>query len=87
MIEKLVYMQVEDKKVTFEKEDGSTIIYPLFKVPKNFKLGDIIKVIIFEEDVIAFIGIDKEEMNRRRANIKAKKMSLRERAKRATNES
>ena len=85
MIERLVYMQVESKMVTFEKENGETIIYPKFLVPGKYKTGDILKVIILDEDTIAFLGKDTKEMERRSAEIQPKKLSLRERAKRSTN--
>ena len=85
MIERLVYMQVEDKMVTFEKENGETIIHPKIFVPSKYKTGDILKVIILDEDTIAFLGKDTKEMERRSAEIQAKKLSLRERAKRNTN--
>ena len=55
-------------------------------MPQTFKSGDIIKVIILAEDSITFIGIDEKEMERRCAKMKAKKLSLRERAKRPINE-
>ena len=85
MIERLVYMQVENKMVTFEKENGDTIIYPKIFVPAKYKIGDILKVIILDEDTIAFLGKDTKEMERRSEEIKPKKLSLRERAKRSTN--
>lgn len=85
-MERIVFMQTEDNMVTFERENGKTIIYPEVLVPQKYKTGDIIKVIILGEDRIVFIGRDQKEMDRRQANIKEKKMSLRERARRTTNE-
>lgn len=85
MIERLVYMQVENKMVTFEKENGDTIIYPKVLVPSKYKTGDILKVIILDEDTIAFLGKDTKEMERRSAELQSKKLSLRERARRSTN--
>ena len=85
MIERLVYMQVEDRMVTFEKQNGETIIYPKFLVPSKYRTGDILKVIILDEDTIAFLGKDTKEMERRSAELQTKKLSLRERAKRTTN--
>lgn len=85
-MERIVFMQTEDNMVTFERENGKTIIYPEVLVPQKYKTGDIIKVIILGEDRIVFIGRDQKEMDCRQANIKEKKMSLRERARRTTNE-
>lgn len=85
-MERIVFMQTEDNMVTFERENGDTIIYPLDMVPQKYKSGDIIKVTILGEDNIIFIGRDQKEMERRQANIEEKKMSLRERVRRTTNE-
>ena len=84
-MERIVFMQIEDNMVTFERENGDTIIYPLDMVPDKYKLGDIIKVTVLGEDHIIFLGRDQKEMDRRHANLKEKKMSLRERARRTTN--
>lgn len=80
----LVFMQEEDAMVTFEKEDGDTIIYPIVMVPKQYKEGDIIKSII-HLDWIEFIELDTEEMERRQANMRPKVIALRNRARRSTN--
>lgn len=87
MIEKIVFMQVEDGMVTFERENSDTIIYPIALVPISFKEGDIIKAIIHEENVIEFLEIDIEEMEYRREKIAKRKASIRERAKRSSNKS
>ena len=85
MEEKIVFMQVEDNMVTFEKENGDTIIYPIDLVPFDFLEGDIIKAIIHSEDFIEFLELDIDEMNRRREEIRSKKAGLRDRARRSTN--
>ena len=85
-MERIVFMQTEDNMVTFERENGTTIIYPIDMVPQKYKLGDIIKVTILGDDNIIFLGRDQKEMERRQANIEEKKMSLKERARRTTNE-
>ena len=84
-MERIVFMQTEDNMVTFERENGDTIIYPADMVPKKYKSGDIIKATVLGDDNIIFIGRDQKEMDRRQANIEEKKMSLRERARRTTN--
>lgn len=85
-MERIVFMQTEDNMVTFERENGTTIVYPLDMVPQKYKSGDIIKATILGEDHIIFLGLDQKEMDRRQANIETKKMTLRERARRTTNE-
>lgn len=82
MVERIVFMQVEDNMVTFEKENGTTIIYPLSFVPGAYTQGDIINVIVHGEEFIEFLEIDTDEMNYRRERILEKKTSLRERARR-----
>lgn len=84
MKERIVFMQLEDNMVTFEKENGDTIIYPIILVPTDYKEGDIIKAIVHGEDFIEFIELDKEEMEYRKAKIQAKKLSLRQRARRSS---
>lgn len=84
MGERIVFMQVEDNMVTFEKEDGSTIIYPKNLVPSCYTEGDIIKVIIHSEDNIQFLELDTEEMDHRRQSLIARKARLRTRARRST---
>lgn len=84
MEEKIVFMQVEEMMVTFEKENGETIIYPIFLVPQQYKEGDIIRAIV-HLDWIEFIELDPDEMKCRQAKVAKKKASLRERAKRSTN--
>ena len=84
MLERIVFMQVEDMMATFEKEDGSTISYPLPMVPQQYKEGDAIKAII-HFDWIEFVELDTEEMERRRAQIARQKLVLRQRARRSTN--
>jgi len=81
MPEKIVFLQCEDGMVTFEKEDGDTIIYPLGIVPSSYKDGDIIKVII-HDDFIEFLELDIDEMNCRRQNMADRKSKLRNRAMR-----
>lgn len=86
MAEKLVFMQTEDNMVTFEREGGTTIIYPISLVPDSYKEGDIIEAIVHvEENFIEFLELNTHEMNLRRANITPKKSRLRDRAKRSTN--
>ena len=84
MNEKLLYMQTEDGMVSFERDDGSTIIYPLSSVPDTFKEGDIIISIVHGEDYIEFIEIDTAEMEARRARVAARAARIRARAQRAT---
>lgn len=85
MKENIVFMQIEDNMVTFEKENEDTIIYPISLVPIQYKEGDIIQVIIHEQDYIEFIELNVEEMEKRRQNVMNKKLRLRERARRSTN--
>lgn len=85
MIEKIVFMQIEDDMVTFEKENGDTIIYPEIMVPEKYKIGDIIKATILENGSIIFYERDTKEMERRSSMLQEKKLSLRERAKKTTN--
>lgn len=84
MTERLLYMQTEDGMVSFERDDGSTIIYPLSNVPDTFKEGDIIISIVHNEDSIEFIEIDTVEMEARRARVAARAARIRARAQRAT---
>lgn len=78
MTERIVYMQVEDDMVTFEKENGNTIIYPKKLVPDSYKMGDIIKVIIQEDiECIDFIELDVEEMQNRQRKAAERKRKLR----------
>jgi len=84
MIEKIVFMQVEDDMVTFEKENGDTIVYPLSLVPISYNSGDIIKVILHRENFIEFLELDTDEMDYRRASIVNKKLRLKERASKNT---
>ena len=85
MKENVVFMQIEDNMVTFERENEDTIIYPISLVPVEYKEGDIIQVIIHEEEVIEFIELNVEEMKKRRQDVMKKKSRLRERARRSTN--
>ena len=85
MIERIVFMQIEDNMVTFEKEDESTIIYPKSLVPSCYTEGDIIKVVIHSEDNIQFLELDTNEMEHRRQSLMARKARLRTRARRSTN--
>lgn len=82
--ERLVFMQIEDGMVSFERDDGSTIIYPISKVPDTFKEGDIIISIVHSEDFIDFLELDTPEMERRHASISAKAARIRARARRAS---
>lgn len=84
MTERLVFMQTEDNMVSFERNDGSTIIYPKEAVPANFKEGDIIISIVHSEDLIEFIELDTLEMEARHARVSARAARLRARAQRAT---
>lgn len=84
MSERIVFMQVEDMMATFEREDGSTISYPVPMVPQPYKEGDVIKAII-HFDWIEFVELDIEEMERRRAQVARQKLVLRQRARRSTN--
>lgn len=84
MNERLLYMQTEDGMVSFERDDGSTIIYPLSSVPDTFKEGDIIISIVHSEEYIEFIEIDTIEMEARRARVAARAARIRARAQRAT---
>ena len=85
MTVRIVFMQVEDNMVTFEKEDGSTIIYPKNLVPSCYTEGDIIKVIIHGEDNIQFLELDTAEMDHRHKSLMARKARLSARASRSTN--
>lgn len=85
MTERLLYMQTEDGMVSFERDDGSTIIYPLSSVPDTFKEGDIIISIVHSEDYIEFIEVDTVEMEARHARVSARAARIRARAQRATN--
>lgn len=84
MTERLVFMQTEDNMVSFERDDGSTIIYPKEAVPENFKEGDIIISIVHSENLIEFIELDTAEMEARHARVSARTARLRARAQRAT---
>ena len=83
--EKIVFMQTEDNMVTFERENGDTIIYPLVLVPSCYEEGTIIKSIIHENHFIEFLELDYDEMLSRREKIRTKKLGLRARARRSTN--
>jgi len=83
-MERIVFMQVEDDMVTFEKSNGNTIIYPICYVPEPYKEGDIIKVII-HEDFIEFVERDIDEMKLKSKILAPKKSRLRDRARRSTN--
>ena len=85
MPENIVFLQCEDDFVTFEKDDGTTITYPIGCVPFGYKDGDIITVIIHDK-FIEFLELNIDEMNRRYANMAEKKSRLRNRAKRSTNQ-
>ena len=84
MTERLVFMQTEDNMVSFERDDGSTIIYPKEAVPDNFKEGDIIVSIVYSEENIEFIELDTAEMEERHARTAARAARLRARAQRST---
>ena len=83
--ERLVFMQIEDGMVSFERNDGSTIIYPISKVPDTFKEGDIILSIVHSEDFIEFLELDTLEMEARHARISEKASRIRARARRSSN--
>ena len=84
MTERLLHMQIEDGMVSFERDDGSTIIYPKELVPENFKEGDIIISIVHSETCIEFLELDTAEMEARRARVAARAARLRQRARRST---
>lgn len=84
MAERLVFMQIEDNMVSFERDDGSTIIYPKKSVPDNFKEGDIIISIVHSEEYIEFIELDTAEMEARHARIADRAARIRARAQRTT---
>lgn len=85
LMERLVFMQCEDGIVSFEKEDGNTIMYPATRIPEDYKEGDIIKAVIYEENIadgigfIEFYGIDVVEMERRRSKNEKRRSRLRNR--------
>lgn len=81
--ERIVFMQTEDRQVTFERENGDTIIYALALVPPEYKEGDIIKVIVHDENFIEFLELDVDEMNRRRQSSRLKRERLGRRIRRA----
>lgn len=81
MVEKIVYMQQEDNMVTFERENGDTIIYPKDSVPGLYVQGDIIKAVISDNNSIQFLELDIEEMNLRSQILKYRKSKIRERAR------
>ena len=89
--ERLIIMQTEDGMVSLEREDRTTLIYPLQSFPKNIPNveGTIIRAIVHSEDCIEFIAIDTiamEESKRKRAQRKGKRQRLRERARRSTSQ-
>ncbi len=86
IIERLLFMQTEDNMVSFEKENGDTIIYPVALIPLVYKEGDIIKSIVHDDDFIEFIELDLEEMRARAERIKTRAARLRARAMRSTEE-
>jgi len=77
--ERLVIMQTEDNITTLEKEDGDTLYFPSSLIPSSYSEGDIVNAIIYSEDKIEFLGLDAEEMERRRLAIQEKKAKLRDR--------
>ena len=83
MMERIVFMHVEDGMVTFEKENGDTIIYPICYVPEVYNEGCIINAII-HNDFIEFLEVDTDAMMQNELMI-SKKSMLRSRAKRSTN--
>jgi len=85
MIERIVFLQCEDNIVSFEKENGDVIFYPISIIPPTFKEGDIINVIIHDENFIEFLELDVDEMNSRHKQLTERRLKLRERAKRSTN--
>lgn len=82
MEERIVFMQEEDNKVTFERESGQTIIYPKYLIPAGYKQGDIIKANIISETNIVFLGLDEETMKERMEAMVIKKALIKLRAKR-----
>lgn len=76
---RLAIMQTEDDITTLEKEDGNTIHYPSNMIPSCYSEGDIVNAIVYSEDKIEFLGLDSDEMERRRLAIQEKKAKLRDR--------
>lgn len=81
--ERIVFMQTEDRQVTFERENGDTIIYALALVPSQYKEGDIIRAIVHDENFIEFLDLDVDEMNRRRECNRLRRERLGKRVRRA----
>ena len=81
MPENILFMQVEDGFVTFERQTKETIIYPLCMVPDEFqKEGKLLRAIIHDENNIEFIGFVPESENQaRRDKIHSRTKSLRNR--------
>lgn len=58
MPENILFMQVEDGFVTFERQTKETIIYPLSMVPIEFQEeGKLLRAIVHDEENIEFIGV------------------------------
>ena len=77
--ERLTIMQTEDNVTTLEKENGDTLYYSANMIPASYSEGDIVTAIVYSEDKIEFLGLDVEEMERRRLAIQEKKAKLRDR--------
>ena len=87
--EQLIVMQTEDGMVSLERENRSTLIYPLQAFPEHIPSaeGTIVRAIVYSEDNINLLEVDTvamEEARKRRAQRKGKRQRLRERARRST---
>ena len=80
-IERLTIMQTEDNVTTLERENGDTIFYSANTIPTSYSEGDIVTAIVYSNDKIDFLGLDSEEIERRRLAIQEKKSKLRDRIK------
>lgn len=90
--ERLIVMQTEDDCVSLERADRTTIIVPLsaFPNPMPYSEGTVIRAVVNGENLIELRGIDTEFINQHSSiqNQRPKlSKSLRERAKRSTNNS
>lgn len=79
MKERIVFLKEEDGIVTFQRENKETVIYPKRLLPKHYLQGDIIEAIIHKDYSIEFIGLDIEEMNKKRANLENRLARLKRR--------
>ena len=80
--ERIVFMQLEDRQVTCERENGETIVYALALVPPEYKEGDIIKAIVHDASYIEFISLDIDAMKERAERVGEKRRRLGRRIRR-----